>query len=129
MQGTGAMLGQAPLMVGGAIALVIRETVFGIYRMHLIHIPISGCLRQNGCGADGRLRGIAADDPALIDGWHAADRDGRGAIWRWTDGDAAIPLAAADVPLVVTIAICGVMTYRLADAVVDVGPERRAARG
>ena len=72
---------------------------------------------------------IAADDPALIDGWHAADRDGRGAIWRWTDGDAAIPLAAADVPLVVTIAICGVMTYRLADAVVDVGPERRAARG
>jgi hypothetical protein len=33
---------------------------------------------------------FAPDDPRLIDGWWAAERDDA-ATWRWTDGDAALP--------------------------------------
>jgi hypothetical protein len=34
---------------------------------------------------------IGADDPRLVDGWWASESDG-GAIWRWTSGNAAIPI-------------------------------------
>jgi hypothetical protein len=40
---------------------------------------------------DGGLRSIALDDPALARGFHAPESEG-GAVWRWTDGDAVIPL-------------------------------------
>ncbi len=64
MQGTGSMLRQQPPMVLGGISLVVRETIFRIYRMHLIHIMISSGLGENGGRADGRMPGIAADDGA-----------------------------------------------------------------
>ena len=38
---------------------------------------------------------IALDHPDLAQGWHAAERQGALA-WRWTDGDAALPLACPD---------------------------------
>jgi hypothetical protein len=34
---------------------------------------------------------LPADHPSLIRGWHDAETDGA-AIWRWTDGDAHVPL-------------------------------------
>ena len=33
---------------------------------------------------------LALDDPRFADGWWAAERD-RAVIWRWTDGNAALP--------------------------------------
>jgi len=33
---------------------------------------------------------VALDDPSLTDGWWAAERDAA-VLWRWTDGDAALP--------------------------------------
>ncbi|HXT08856.1 MAG TPA: Hint domain-containing protein [Roseiarcus sp.] len=36
-------------------------------------------------------RDIALDDAALGDGWHAVERDGE-RQWRWSNGDAALPL-------------------------------------
>ena len=44
---------------------------------------------------------IGADHPSLTDGWHAAERD-RGTVWRWTNGDAALPVPP-DGPYVVEI--------------------------
>ena len=38
---------------------------------------------------------IAPDHPGLAQGWHAAERQGALA-WRWTDGDAALPLTCAE---------------------------------
>jgi hypothetical protein len=36
---------------------------------------------------------IGADHPSLADGWHEAERDGV-TLWRWTDGDALLPIPA-----------------------------------
>lgn len=44
---------------------------------------------------DSETREIAIDDPALARGWHAPER-GDGALWRWTDGDAALPSDCLD---------------------------------
>ncbi|MBV8615038.1 MAG: Hint domain-containing protein [Acetobacteraceae bacterium] len=38
---------------------------------------------------------IALDQPAFARGWHAAERQGA-LLWRWTDGDAVLPLACAE---------------------------------
>lgn len=40
---------------------------------------------------DGRMTELAMDDPVLRDGWWAAERD-HATLWRWTDGDAVLPL-------------------------------------
>ncbi len=39
-----------------------------------------------------RTSGIPLDDARLGAGWHAPERGGDGAVWRWTDGDAALAL-------------------------------------
>ncbi len=39
-------------------------------------------------------RPVALDDAALGEGLSHVERDGHGWAWRWTDGDAALPLAA-----------------------------------
>jgi hypothetical protein len=41
--------------------------------------------------AGGEETVIPPDHPALQDGWHATEQDGA-ALWRWTDGQAAVPL-------------------------------------
>ncbi len=46
---------------------------------------------------------LAIDDPALSDGWHAAERRGDATL-RWTDGDAAIPLPPEAALLTVRLA-------------------------
>jgi hypothetical protein len=41
------------------------------------------------------LQEIALDHAALARGWHAAEQQGA-LLWRWTDGDAVLPLSCAD---------------------------------
>jgi T5SS/PEP-CTERM-associated repeat protein len=52
---------------------------------------------------DGSATPIALDDPALDRGWWAAETDG-GSHWRWTDGEAALPVPEAAAVLEVELA-------------------------
>ena len=65
---------------------------------------------------------IPADHPGLSRGWHEAERDG-GALWRWTNGDAVLPLSGLTGPAVLEIRLAGSMRY-----VVDAVPIEEAAR-
>jgi hypothetical protein len=61
------------------------------------------------CGS--RLMEVALDDPTLVDGWWAAERDGT-VIWRWTNGDAALP--PTDDFTIVELSIGQTLPYPLA---------------
>ncbi len=41
------------------------------------------------------LHEVAPDHPALARGWHAVERQGA-LVWRWTSGNAVVPLACAE---------------------------------
>jgi hypothetical protein len=53
---------------------------------------------------------LDADHPALTDGWHPPEHAADGAPWRWTDGDAGLPITA-DGPCLLEIAVGGDMLY------------------
>jgi len=53
---------------------------------------------------------ISPDHPALSLGWHEAEREG-GFLWRWTNGDAILPLLEVTGPAVLEIHLAGAMTY------------------
>jgi hypothetical protein len=53
---------------------------------------------------------LAADHPALTDGWYAAEHTPGGAPWRWSDGDAVLPLVS-DGPCQLGIALSETITY------------------
>ncbi|MSP03159.1 MAG: Hint domain-containing protein [Acetobacteraceae bacterium] len=53
---------------------------------------------------------MPADHPALTDGWHAPETAPDGAVWRWSGGDAALPIAS-DGPCVVEIVVSETTTY------------------
>lgn len=53
---------------------------------------------------------VDADHPALRDGWHAAEYTATGAPWRWTGGDAALPIVS-DGPCLLEITLSATMTY------------------
>jgi hypothetical protein len=57
---------------------------------------------------------IPADHPALMQGWHPAERDAAG-LRRWTDGNAALPLglSAHDGAAMVEIQLVGTTPYAL----------------
>lgn len=57
---------------------------------------------------------IAADHPSLTQGWHAAETLGK-ATWRWTNGDASLPLAASTSVSVVEVQLADTATYITAD--------------
>jgi hypothetical protein len=57
---------------------------------------------------------IGADHPGLRDGWHAAERGADGALWRWSAGNAALPIRIAK-PCMLEIALSDTATY-IADA-------------
>jgi hypothetical protein len=57
-----------------------------------------------------RIWDIPADHPCLRDGWHMAETD-VGGVWRWTTGDAAIPVPPADAPLLLEIRLGPATTY------------------
>jgi hypothetical protein len=70
-------------------------------------------------GPAGRFE-MAADHPALADGWWAAERDGL-KLWRWTNGNAVLPLPAG--VGVVEIHLGGANIYLSgADAVAALSP-------
>ena len=53
---------------------------------------------------------LGADHPALRDGWHAAEHGADGALWRWSTGNAALPLKV-ETPCMVEIALSDTTTY------------------
>jgi hypothetical protein len=53
---------------------------------------------------------IPVDHLALSRGWHEAERDG-GAPWRWTNGDAILPLPTFSGPVLLEVHLGGTMTY------------------
>jgi len=62
--------------------------------------------------AGGDVRTIAPDDPSLADGWWEAERDA-GGPWRWTNGDAVLPLPAMDGPALLRV-VCRPAAYPVA---------------
>lgn len=59
---------------------------------------------------DGGETIVSADHPGLVDGWNEIERDGA-AMWRWTDGAAAIPWQAAAATAIVTVCCSQVDRY------------------
>jgi len=53
---------------------------------------------------------IGADHPALTDGWHGPEYSSGGACWRWTNGDAALPIVS-DGPCVIEISLSTDLMY------------------
>jgi len=53
---------------------------------------------------------LGADHPALTDGWHAVEHTPDGAPWRWSEGDAALPIVS-DGPCVIEIDLSETTTY------------------
>lgn len=51
---------------------------------------------------DMSTRTIPVDHPSLTDGWWAPEGDGT-QLWRWTDGDAVLPLPDGKLSLEVTL--------------------------
>jgi hypothetical protein len=58
---------------------------------------------------------IAADHPDLAQGWHGVERAGT-AMWRWSNGNAALPISARDGAVIVDVQVADVGTYILNDA-------------
>jgi hypothetical protein len=53
---------------------------------------------------------IGADHPALQKGWHAAERAADGAVWRWSAGDAELPIQSSG-PCALEIALGATLLY------------------
>ncbi len=53
---------------------------------------------------------MSADHPALQSGWYAAEQAEDGALWRWTAGDAVLPIQANG-PCTLEIALSATTTY------------------
>jgi antigen 43 len=53
---------------------------------------------------------LGADHPALRDGWHAPEHGADGAVWRWSAGNASLPIQAEG-PCMVEITVSETATY------------------
>jgi len=60
----------------------------------------------------GAVIDLALDNPRLNDGWWLPEQGG-GGLWRWTDGDAALPAIGG--PSILTVALGDTMPYPLAE--------------
>ncbi|MDE2005090.1 MAG: Hint domain-containing protein [Rhodospirillales bacterium] len=87
------------------------------------HRRLGVAVRHAVLRAGGEERVIAADTPALTQGWHPVESDAAGSLWRWTEGRAHLPLGAIDAPAILELHLAGAMTYRLGAE----GPVRQAA--
>lgn len=58
-------------------------------------------------------RVIPADHPALRRGWYQVERCAH-AVWRWTDGDAELPIGPAAGPVTIDVHVQITRSYRLA---------------
>lgn len=85
--------------------------------------PLGVALRNlTTIGRDGHTQVLAADCPTLAEGWHAPERQGT-AIWRWTDGNAELPVGGQADPCILEVAIANTATYVLTETL----PARLAA--
>jgi hypothetical protein len=66
---------------------------------------------------------LAADHPSLADGWWAAERDDS-KLWRWTNGNAALPLPQG--ASIVEIQLAGANTYLRSEETADALPFGRS---
>jgi len=53
---------------------------------------------------------LGADHPALTNGWHAVEHSPDGVPWRWSEGDAVLPIVS-DGPCVIEINLSETTTY------------------
>jgi hypothetical protein len=63
---------------------------------------------------DGGEVEMPVDDPALNDGWHQVEHDGTH-LWRWTDGNARLPMVAMAGAAMVEVFVAFSTHYRLND--------------
>jgi hypothetical protein len=68
-------------------------------------------------GPAGRVE-FAADHPALAQGWFGPEQAER-AVWRWTNGHAALPTGAVSGPVIVEITLAATTTYLIDGAPVE----------
>jgi hypothetical protein len=57
---------------------------------------------------------FTADHPALNDGWHTTERLGS-AMWRWSNGNAALPVAGNTTPVILEIQVADTAIYAVRD--------------
>ncbi len=70
----------------------------------VLGVPVGRIVISDGTGT----AEIAVDHPSLTDGWHAAERVGS-RLWRWTDGNALLPLP--DGARLIEIQLAGAADY------------------
>jgi hypothetical protein len=95
------------------VRLASRASVPGVLKPYVddarrLGVAICGLTIRSGSD----VTAFAADHPALTQGWHAAER-ANGAIWRWTSGDALLPIASVHGALMVEIQVSDTHTYLL----------------
>jgi hypothetical protein len=56
---------------------------------------------------------VPVDHPALRQGWHTVEAEGR-AMWRWTNGRAALPIEASSGPVTIEVHLRSTGTYVVA---------------
>ena len=69
--------------------------------------------------AVGNVEVFSADHPALRDGWHTVERLGT-AMWRWSNGNAALPVVSNGQPVVLEVQVGDTATYALMDMASEV---------
>jgi len=95
------------------VRLASRASVPGVLKPYVddarrLGVAIRGLTIRSGSD----VTAFAADHPALAQGWHAAER-ANGTIWRWTNGDALLPIASVHGALMLEIQISDTHTYLL----------------
>ena len=75
--------------------------------------PLGVAVRTMTLRIGGNHQVIPADYPGLTQGWHTAEKDDRD-IWRWTTGEAVLPLDTAAGPAMLDIELGQVGSYILA---------------
>jgi len=58
------------------------------------------------------VKTVAADDPVLTKGWYAPERQGT-ALWRWSNGDAVLPVSGRGNACILEVRIADSATYIL----------------
>jgi len=72
-------------------------------------------IRSISVKAGANVEVFTADHPALNDGWHTTERLGA-AMWRWSNGNAALPVAGNTMPVILEIQLADTATYAVREA-------------
>jgi antigen 43 len=95
----------------GSVRLMSRSVKLGVLRPWLDDPRQLGVAVRSValCDRSGETV-FGADHPALTDGWHGVEYTRDGAPWRWSAGDAALPIVS-DGPCVVQVTLSQTTTY------------------